>query len=70
MQRCVLSAVTSLAFVAAIFYVVETAEALDRLKFPYSPISYHSLPFLVAYEGSSSRSTVWKWIRYSPGLRR
>ena len=24
--------------------------ALDKIKFPYSPISYHSLPFLVAYE--------------------
>ncbi|HWH79437.1 MAG TPA: ABC transporter substrate-binding protein, partial [Candidatus Binatus sp.] len=23
---------------------------LDKVKFPYSPISYHSLPFLVAYE--------------------
>jgi NitT/TauT family transport system substrate-binding protein len=29
---------------------VAPAEALDRIKFPYSPISYHSLPFLVAYE--------------------
>lgn len=26
------------------------ASALDKIKFPYSPISYHSLPFLVAYE--------------------
>lgn len=24
--------------------------ALDKIKFPYSPISYHSLPFLIAYE--------------------
>jgi len=30
--------------------VVERAAALDKIKFPYSPISYHSLPFLVAYE--------------------
>jgi ABC-type nitrate/sulfonate/bicarbonate transport system substrate-binding protein len=29
---------------------VERAAALDKIKFPYSPISYHSLPFLVAYE--------------------
>ena len=28
----------------------EPAKALDRIKFPYSPISYHSLPWLVAYE--------------------
>jgi ABC-type nitrate/sulfonate/bicarbonate transport system substrate-binding protein len=28
----------------------QPATALDKLKFPYSPISYHSLPFLVAYE--------------------
>jgi ABC-type nitrate/sulfonate/bicarbonate transport system substrate-binding protein len=28
----------------------ECADALDKVKFPYSPISYHSLPFLVAYE--------------------
>lgn len=26
------------------------AAALDKLKFPYSPISYHSLPFLIAHE--------------------
>src|SRR5437899_2227248 len=29
---------------------VQSAGALDKVKFPYSPISYHSLPFLVAYE--------------------
>ena len=28
----------------------ESAGALDKVKFPYSPISYHRLPFLVAYE--------------------
>ena len=28
----------------------ESAGALDKVKFPYSPISYHSLPFLIAYE--------------------
>src|SRR3989442_2560548 len=26
------------------------SEALDKVKFPYSPISYHSLPWWVAYE--------------------
>lgn len=26
------------------------ALALDKIKFPYSPISYHSLPFLIAHE--------------------
>jgi len=29
---------------------VQSAGALDKVKFPYSPISYHSLPFLVTYE--------------------
>ncbi len=29
---------------------IAPAPALDKIKFPYSPISYHSLPFLVAYE--------------------
>ena len=35
---------------ATVFAAVAPAAALDRIKFPYSPISYHSLPFLVAYE--------------------
>ena len=39
------AAVLSLAAVS-----VRSARALDKVKFPYSPISYHSLPFLVAYE--------------------
>ena len=30
--------------------IVETVAAVDKIKFPYSPISYHSLPWLVAYE--------------------
>jgi ABC-type nitrate/sulfonate/bicarbonate transport system substrate-binding protein len=37
------------ALVAALA-VTDPAAALDKIKFPYSPISYHSLPFLVAYE--------------------
>ena len=37
-------------FVSTIFSAAGTARALDKIKFPYSPISYHSLPWLVAYE--------------------
>lgn len=38
-------------FIAAtVFAAIAPAAALDKIKFPYSPISYHSLPFLVAYE--------------------
>ena len=29
---------------------VTLATTLDKIKFPYSPISYHSLPWLIAYE--------------------
>jgi ABC-type nitrate/sulfonate/bicarbonate transport system substrate-binding protein len=39
-----------LGLTSAVFLIVSPAAALDRVKFPYSPISYHSLPFLVAYE--------------------
>src|SRR5581483_4837417 len=35
---------------AALFAAGAPAAALDKIKFPYSPISYHSLPFLVAGE--------------------
>jgi ABC-type nitrate/sulfonate/bicarbonate transport system substrate-binding protein len=47
---------TVLAIVALILAVCSTSDrawsgaAPDKIKFPYSPISYHSLPFLVAYE--------------------
>ena len=34
----------------ALLLTAISAAALDKVKFPYSPISYHSLPFLVAYE--------------------
>jgi ABC-type nitrate/sulfonate/bicarbonate transport system substrate-binding protein len=47
MQRCLLHA---LALAAVVIATVEPATALDKIKFPYSPISYHSLPWLVAYE--------------------
>jgi ABC-type nitrate/sulfonate/bicarbonate transport system substrate-binding protein len=50
MQRRLLCALGFLGLVAAAFPVVEPATALDKIKFPYSPISYHSLPWLVAYE--------------------
>ena len=35
---------------SAAFATAQPAAALDKIKFPYSPISYHSLPFLVSYE--------------------
>src|SRR6266478_3296755 len=41
----IIFAVLSMSFMSA-----PSAVALDKVKFPYSPISYHSLPFLVAYE--------------------
>jgi len=37
-------------FTIALLLSIETAAAVDKIKFPYSPISYHSLPWLVAYE--------------------
>jgi ABC-type nitrate/sulfonate/bicarbonate transport system substrate-binding protein len=43
-------AVISLAVLSMASMSVRSAKALDKVKFPYSPISYHSLPFLVAYE--------------------
>jgi ABC-type nitrate/sulfonate/bicarbonate transport system substrate-binding protein len=39
-----------MAFVATVSSSVTDATTLDRIKFPYSPISYHSLPWLIAYE--------------------
>src|SRR3989441_9777092 len=50
MQRRLLCALAFLALVPGVFSAVEPAAALDKIKFPYSPISYHSLPWLVAYE--------------------
>ena len=48
MSRCSIGA---LAFVVlAALSTGKPVAALDKIKFPYSPISYHSLPFLVAYE--------------------
>jgi len=49
MQRRLLHA---LALAAVVIATVEPATALDKIKFPYSPISYHSLPWLVAYEAN------------------
>jgi ABC-type nitrate/sulfonate/bicarbonate transport system substrate-binding protein len=43
-------AVISLAVLSMSFMTASSVVALDKVKFPYSPISYHSLPFLVAYE--------------------
>ena len=42
----------ALALAAVVIATVEPATALDKIKFPYSPISYHSLPWLVAYEAN------------------
>jgi len=46
-QRLLLS---GLIVSSALFGTPRLTVALDKVKFPYSPISYHSLPFLVAYE--------------------
>ena len=43
-------AIITLAVLSMTFMSAQSAVALDKVKFPYSPISYHSLPFLVAYE--------------------
>jgi ABC-type nitrate/sulfonate/bicarbonate transport system substrate-binding protein len=43
-------AVITLAVLSMASMSAQSAVALDKVKFPYSPISYHSLPFLVAYE--------------------
>ncbi|MSP36905.1 MAG: ABC transporter substrate-binding protein [Deltaproteobacteria bacterium] len=40
----------SLTLLASLLIFAGSTFALDKIKFPYSPISYHSLPFLVAYE--------------------
>jgi ABC-type nitrate/sulfonate/bicarbonate transport system substrate-binding protein len=50
MQPCLSLAVVFLALISTVFSTDQPAAALDRIKFPYSPISYHSLPFLVAHE--------------------
>lgn len=50
MKRHRLCALAFLAATSAVFLTVEAARALEKIKFPYSPISYHSLPWLVAYE--------------------
>jgi len=49
MQRRRLCALTYFTLVS-LLPIVETVVAVDKIKFPYSPISYHSLPWLVAYE--------------------
>jgi taurine transport system substrate-binding protein len=50
MPRRLLCPPACVALAALVFAAVEPATALDKIKFPYSPISYHSLPWLVAYE--------------------
>lgn len=50
MQRCLLCVLAFLAFVSTVSSSAKDATALDKIKFPYSPISYHSLPWLIAYE--------------------
>ena len=50
MNRLLGMAVITFAVLSMSFVSVEFAGALDKVKFLYSPISYHSLPFLVAYE--------------------
>ena len=50
MNRLRPSAIGCIVLLAAIIASFAPASSLDKVKFPYSPISYHSLPFLVAYE--------------------
>lgn len=40
----------TIAALATVLILPRMSEALDKVKFPYSPISYHSLPWWVAYE--------------------
>ena len=50
-MRSMLRNVFSSAIVLAVILgAPQSLPALDKIKFPYSPISYHSLPFLIAYE--------------------
>ena len=50
MPRRLCSTLAFLVLLAVFLSSIAPATALDKIKFPYSPISYHSLPFLVAYE--------------------
>src|SRR5258708_38384371 len=50
MPRRLCSTLAFLVLLAVLLASIAPATALDKIKFPYSPISYHSLPFLVAYE--------------------
>ena len=50
MPRRLCSTLAFLVLLAALVSSIAPAAALDKIKFPYSPISYHSLPFLIAYE--------------------
>ena len=50
MPRRLCSTLAFLVLLAVLLSSIAPATALDKIKFPYSPISYHSLPFLVAYE--------------------
>src|SRR5882724_10887750 len=50
MPRRLCCTLAFLVLLAAPVSSIKPATALDKIKFPYSPISYHSLPFLVAYE--------------------
>lgn len=45
-RQCALAYFT----IALLLSMVNPVVAVDKIKFPYSPISYHSLPWLVAYE--------------------
>jgi len=50
MQTILQLITTGLLILSGLFVWPRPTPALDKIKFPYSPISYHSLPFLVAYE--------------------
>jgi ABC-type nitrate/sulfonate/bicarbonate transport system substrate-binding protein len=50
MKSLVVASLTIAALVASLIFPLTRAGALDKVKFPYSPIAYHSLPWLVAKE--------------------
>lgn len=50
MRRSLLFSLPTLVLISVFVFIAGPASAIEKIKFPYSPISYHSLPWLVAYE--------------------
>ena len=57
------------ALLVAALILPAAGDALDQVKFPYSPIAYHSLPWLVAKKQSSLRNVDWTSTPYSQPRR-